>query len=503
MPGGISNSSRTRTFSQKLVHGSVSTYVLSFLMVLISGVAVAGPAGYTIQVAALTDKKQLEPFQGEVTRATGLQVFVQARSNNLRTPEAVCVGKFRNYGEAWAFKNAMLAANINGIKEAFITPYESDDSELPPLNQLCPLLPFNLTGLGSLSMESIASEEFQRSLVEVTIPGVTDVSGTVDSDAVMQGPAANSKENLLAAGFRGTKNSEAAKALDSFLQAYPSDPAGNKVRLRLARRIMARKEFGRARELLAVVQAQGNSEEKAKVHLIGAYLPGHESGSMATWKSFSALADDQSLSAQIRVHAMWRAAAAAHAAQELTSSVLAFKQLSLVLKHPADRWEAEVELAGLYFELVGREKGNWQDVVNACESIRRASDAPKKCRATASLMHMEAQYYAGHTEIALNECVGFLVEFSDFRREYTSALVWRGVLLAELNRDDAAVLALRKVLDLNITSQDKFGNHEPQARAAFWLAHLSSKKGDSSAAEQYRSYIRSSYPKSSEALKLK
>jgi hypothetical protein len=304
---------------------------------------------------------------------------------------------------------------------------------------------------------------------------------------------------LLSAGYQAPKNTSGILALESFLAKEPNSTEANGAKLRLTRRLLAKKQYDRAYELLGDVLKGGSSLEKQKARMLYAYVQSAERGPGAGQRAFVQIAKDESLDKATRLHALRQVAANAHVAQDMTSAVLAFKQLGVIAPTAAERADARLEHAGLAFELVGRQKGTWDEVLVLCSEVAAMSGASRQTIATARLMHLEAQFYLGKYALALQECDALLSSHRDVRREWITVLVWKGVLLTKLGRSSEAESVLQSVLSEDIADSDKFGNHEPKARAAYWLAHLAVLRGDTVSRDTYCDIIKRDYPQSIEA----
>jgi len=337
------------------------------------------------------------------------------------------------------------------------------------------------------------------SFVSVNSPGV---SSEIDQSTLEKAAASMTRQELLSVGLHGKKNSKGIEALEYFLLKNPEDPASNAARLRLSRRLLAKGDFAKVKELLSRVALSGTAEEKEKAKLINAYGAASEKGARQGFEIFGALASDQTLTPELRSHAMRLAAGHAHAAREYTTAVLAFRQLEAEAPSLAEREEAALQLCGLQVELVGRGKGDWPEAILSCEDLANRPGVSRQIKATAELMRFECLSHSGRTKEALAACESYLKEYTDIGREYVSASTWYGVLLVKSGRREEAVEALKGVLELEVNPADKFGGHEPKARAAYWLAFLALQRDDMASRDNYINYIKTTYPQSLEAQKL-
>ena len=427
-----------------------------------------------------------EKFESETCK-----VFIRKQESQLGKSYQVLVGPFDSYMDAWA-TNRSLPTEFP--TDRFIDKWgmESVQSDLPRASTPRLVPPIKLT---APSMRQVEPGEF----VSVAIPALKPYAYSIEDGLDV---SSLNREDKLSVGFLGKKNSHGVEALESFLREYPSDSFVNTAKIRLARRLMAQKRFADSEKLLGEVIVGGGAEERNKALLILAYVKNSTKGYHEGYAAFLAIAQDLALDGSVRSHALRMAAGSAHAAQEYTSSVLTFRQLENEAFSLPERREAKVQLCGIQMELVGRAKGNWGEVIASCDAICDDPEFEHEFKATANLMRFEAMFHAGYIEDALVECRKHLELFPDVRREFVSAVTWHGALLVHANQKEEAKKVLKRVLEMEIASKDKFGGHEPKARAAYWLAFIALQEANFSERDRYVDYLRTNFPKSPETNKI-
>lgn len=320
-----------------------------------------------------------------------------------------------------------------------------------------------------------------------------------DSALLGRDRASLSADELIAVGFDAPRNPDGVPALEDFLQRHPSHPKRQLANLRLARRLMGRKDFDGVRAALSEVSSEGSDSEKAMAKILTAYARLYEGPYEDAYTAFCEVACDPTLSDDIRTDAMQRAAGAAYADRNLVEAFRSYSQLQDAPVSATLRAEAAKELAGVAFEIKAiKGEGDWEEVRAYCQRAAAMEGASRSVRATSELMYLETYF----NENRLEECLGlaetFAGEYSDVRREWMLARVWKGVCLAKLGRFSEADQSLAPLLSEPLADDEKFGGQEPLAKAAYWLAWTAMQQGDTAARDRYLTYLETNYPESSE-----
>lgn len=417
-------------------------------------------------------------------------LIIRTEELPLKPRYRVVFGPFNSYMDAWATHQYLPATFPEG---RFITEW-TEDSNARPLKTASPV---ELVARISTALpQTLAPDPVY--FVTPQVPGLSPVPDNQSEQANIM--TASSKE-LLSVGFQAKTNSEGASALKTFLQTNPNDALANAARIRLARRLLAQKDYRGARALLTEVLSSGSLEERKKARLVAAYVENSSSGSEAGYAAYLAVAKDTSLEPELRSHALRLAAGTAHAANAYTSAVLAYRQIASEAPSHPERHEAQLQLIGLQIELVGRGKGTWDEVISSCNALCDDALVAREIKATANMMRFETMFHAGYKAEALAACEAHLRLYPDIRREYIAAKTWYGALLVYAGRREEAKTVLHEVLDMDISKGEKFGSHEPKARAAYWLGFIAAQAGDASVQQYYVHYITSKFPHSTEAQK--
>jgi len=465
---------------------------------VISGVAglqeVAAEALFGVQLQAFPVSERAEGLLSAL-KSTTAPLFVKEDPLGAEAAFKVILGPYGSYMDAWAVSQS-LPSSFPGKR--FIVELEEDSSRSRSAGKgpekVAPAFA-SLPRVDKLTQEAPDAASFVMITVAEPVAELTP-------EVLKKSAASMARPELLAVGFQGKSNGQGIEALERILAQKSQDPVANAARLRLSRRLLARKEFARVQELLEMVSSSGTADEKAKARMIKAYADSSRLGQKAGFEIFSDIASDESLPVALRSHAMRIAAGHAHASQSYTTAVLAFRQIESEAPSAAERSEASLQLCGLQVELVGRGKGKWAEAIRSCEELAARPGISREIKATADLMRFECFSHSGQNDKALAACENYLKQYPDIRREFVSASVWYGVLLVHAGRREEAAEALKSVLELEISSSDKFGSHEPKARAAYWLAFLALQRDDLEDRDHYVNYIKTELPESLEASRL-
>lgn len=389
---------------------------------------------FTVQLAAFPDAQAAQKMRDEINSTTA-PVFVREDPAVPKAPYKVCLGRFSTYMDAWAVKTALPGSYPRGFIASI--PTTADVSTLIGIDENSDDFP--VTGVfpfESLPAQSNPLTGFTGDVAsdpkEFVSVGIPEDSIALTSALTDQPTESLTRQELLVLGSKAKNNTVGTQALSRFLNENPGDPDTNAVRLRLARRLLAKEEFAKVKENLSQVKANGSAMEKRKARVITAYLAGMEKGRRAGFSAFKKLADDTNLPAKLRSHAMSRAARHAHAAHEYTTAVLAYNQIirqSPVLK---ERMEARLERCAAMFELVRRGKGEWPEVIAACGALKIRAGAPEAVRMGASLMEFEAHRFANEFEKSYALGKAFLDEWGEDPKAYEQSRLRRYINTARL-----------------------------------------------------------------------
>lgn len=437
-------------------------------------------AAWFIQAGAYDTPQEAAAVQATLQKSCS-PVNVQVRDGN--KPYKVLVGQFSSYADVYSHKQKLK----QGFPaDAFIT---SGTGTAAPVTNVLPIEhPFSGPALDA----SDASQYW-------TLGGFSNDPEPPAELADMPASVLD-RDQLLQAGLSVAKHPfTGVQPLEEFLKRFADDADADKVRLRLARVYGRGSNVGRAEALLKKVLRDGTPEARAMARFIGAHGQVNRHQMNEAYEAFRSIANDGSLPGVLRVQAMWRAAACAHSQQRYPESFLCYQYLAENLSDPAQVAEARVQMAGLMFELVLRQKGSWDEVRNVCRLVADDPQSPRGNRATAELMYLETFYEQHRYEEAVALADKYISDFSDVKRESYVATVWKGLCLYNLNRVDEAKAPLEEVANADISLGDKFGNSEPAARAAIWLAHIADKQGNPVERQKWADHIQRQYPDGPEA----
>jgi len=404
------------------------------LFAVIGAVVVEEKAGaqttatqYTIQLGAFPSESAASAFSNQVNTLQ-TPVFVRSVSGQTENSYKVCLGQYPTYMDAWVVKSALPASHSAG----FITKIDeqSTQSEIS-------------TYLGTIGDPVPAAELFEplpaAALVTSATNPVEFVSIAVPEESVVLTPELVEKPTdemnrteLLGVGIKTKQNDKGTSALGHFLGEYTQDSARKAAKLRLARRLMQKKDFQGAKAELTQLEAQGTAAEKRKARVVKAYIEGAEKGRGAAFEAFKGLANDTALPADLRSHAMRQAAQNALAARNYTSGVLALNQIIREAPSLQERLDARLERCGAMFEMVTRGKAKWPEVIAECSALKSEAGAPDVVRAGAALMEFEARRFQEDFGESYALGKAFLEQWGENPKAYESNTMRRYVNTARL-----------------------------------------------------------------------
>ena len=450
---------------------------------------------YSLEAGAYPTESEAKARQEKLQQQMG-PVVVREMTESKSVRYEVLVGEFATESRAWVYRAKSDDRVTSGWR---IVKWESQETFLPP-PQLPVEKPFNLeklpvrAGATSATLTTSLADYQASHTVSALLTAVGLGVGVAPTDTLLAKPAAQmTKDELFSVG-RDATSDVAVPALERFLSEYPNDAAANSARIRLARRLMARREFDRVEALFERVKATGSYEQKYLAALFQVYGRSRRDGQAASLEQYRALANDAAAPPGVRWDAMRRVAGTAHAIKDYPTAWLAFEQIAETSPDPAAAAEARMGLAGLAFELTGRGKGQWDEVRQYCDEVTSDPNAPRNVRATAALMHLETRFNETAYEQMLKEIEKLLASYSDSVRETSMALIWKGIGLIRLDRLAESEEVFKTLLRMEIPDNEKFANKEPHAKAAYWLAWLAMQKRDNAARDQHLRYLRDNYP---------
>lgn len=416
---------------------------------------------------------------------------------------ALMAGEFPSYPDAWAYAGILAEGTARGAKAVTIEDAVKSHRRTKSVqmtkagieeNILPVVMPF-------LSEDEVAAEA-QKNFASGKSMGEEKSAPTITEKPPAELLAKTvdllTKQELLVVGMNAPKNTQGVPALERFLVENPTDEQANATRLRLARRLLGRKDFARVRELLATVKSGGTNQEKAAATLFSAYADVPEPGKDA-YNGFKAIANDASASPAMRREARLRVANIYHGRKKPATSWLAFRQIERD-QNSAQQTEAKVQLAGLAFEIVKDHggEGTWSEVRSFCDTVTDSANAPPDTKATAALMKLETHFEEGDMDACLAGVEDFLALYPETpKREVAMARLWRGIALTKKGDFAAAKAALNGVTELPLTAADKFRGKEPHAIAYAWLGWIAKRENNAVELQRVLAALDQEFPSNS------
>lgn len=451
----------------------MKSFAAGTFALMMAGSAAAAPV-YTIRLQSFGSQAEADAAKGGF-EGTFSPLWVQQEETSGTMTFAVMAGEFPSYPDAWAYSKNFSpgaapdarAAIIQDASKSARTVKSTAETNVLPIE-----MPFlseeELATTASKSAASPVKADEAKSLV---------ASEPVPAELLSKSAASMTKQELVAVGMNASKNAQGVPALERFLSENPNDVQANQARLRLARRLLGRKDIAGARQLLETVKSSGADSEKSSARLIEAYVDLADSAK-DPFNSFRAIANDPSVSPASRRDARLRIANAYHSKKNPATSWLAFRQIERD-SNTAQQTEAKVQLAGLAFELAGSGKGSWPDVRKFCDAVTTSQNAAGDAKATAALMKLETYFEEGNMDSCLAAIDAFLAQYPTTpRREVAMAKLWKGIALTKKNNFAAAKPALAEVTQLPLDAADKFKGKEPHAIAYAWLGWIAKKESN-------------------------
>jgi tetratricopeptide (TPR) repeat protein len=451
---------------------------LAALLVLLSAGTLEAASVYTIKPRAEAVSALVQAGEAQGAAAT-------AQAGQAEGLPSLLTASFSSGAEAWVAMKSLPPDQASGLE---IVAAESPSSApVTSISGLVAVKPFR-------SVPPPAFEKLTDSLKRLGAAPTGEVA-----QALKDKPTAQlSRSELLAVGTNAA-NAEGVPALERFLAENPEAPEANSARLRLARRLMGRKDYAKVGETLAAIQGPPGSEEREVANYLSAYNRLYKDGNKAALPEFLAVANSETAPSAIRHDAMRVVAAAYHSDKDYRNSWLAFEDIAEASGDPEMVGDAKVELAGLAFELCLNGKGTWDEVRGFCNRVLEAESFPAAKKATAALMRAETYYYEGNLDEAILQMDSVTSTYSANKREASMAALWKGIFLTQQKKYSQAEEVLTAVGQMELKDAEKFAKKDPKAIALTWLTHIAEQQGDAPKAQAYATMLIQDFPNSTEA----
>lgn len=479
-----------RAFS---LFAGISQRAVFFVAVLIVSSASFAVPVYSIQLYWCDDA------EAELRRAQfsslGSPVYVRSDPNTSGKSK-ILAGNFTCYAQAWCYKQR-LSAQLPA--DAFIYQWES--STAPIEKNVFGCGPVHCTDLftGAEKYDVSSASQSTTDTLEADLQKAgLDPLPAPDPALLTKAVTEMTRDELLAVGLNAADDTTGIMSLAHFLDRFSSDEAVGRAKLRLARRLLHRREFDVAGRLLSQAYQQGTPRERSIAHLYHAYGSYFSGKPSEACESFSSLASATTASVGIRRDALERAGVIAQSLGDYGKAWLTFEQLEECAATGPQAAEARLQLAGIAFELAGRQKGTWSEVKGLCNAVKEVAGARKQQHATSDLMLLEMRLNDSDTSLTLQAANEFLSTYEGVRREYFTALLYRATLLCRLKKFADAANDFRRILGERFSRDDKFAAARPRAEAACWMVSIYKQWNDEAKANEMLNLLRREFPNSSE-----
>jgi hypothetical protein len=294
-------------------------------------------------------------------------------------------------------------------------------------------------------------------------------------------------EQILQKGGNTIDIDEAISILEFGIQKYGSSDLGNKIRLRLMRKYLAKKDFTKCVEILDYVKTNGIPEDHARVLLLESYLEYKKGNRDLALGKFQDSTKDLNLSQADRLDAGMRVAAIYHVKRDYPSSYLAYHQIALSNSPVNVKAFSEMYLLALEMELSRSQKGKLEECIKYADNIcAKYPNAPRQILSTARLMQLECHYWLKQYDNTLELIAKHRKDFPEEKRENWSTVYWEGCALGRLGRYDEAVQPFMAYRDMDLPPKKFFAGKNPRMASADWLSWLYNQMGDKEKSEYWR-----------------
>jgi len=294
-------------------------------------------------------------------------------------------------------------------------------------------------------------------------------------------------EQILQKGGNTSDIDQAINVLEFGIQKFGTSDLGNKIRLRLMRKYMAKKDFSKCAEILDYVKTNGIPEDRARALLQESYLEYKKGNRDIALGKFQDNTKDPNLPPVDRLDAGMRVAAIYHVKRDYPSSYLAYHQIALSNSPVNVKAFSEMYLLALEMELSRSQKGKLEECIKYADAIcAKYPTAPLQILSTTHLMQLECHYWLKQYDKTLELISKHRQDFPDEKREKWSTVYWEGCALGRLGRYDEAVQPFMAYRDMDLPPDKFFAGKNPRLSSADWLSWLYNQMGDKEKSEYWR-----------------
>lgn len=443
---------------------------------------------YAVQFGAFDTETAAQSLAGEFI-GRGFAPVVAIERGEGPLPWKVWWGNFETLAEAKAWQHLAAAHLPEG---AFIA---ADEQPRPWFRVKAPIaLPLSEAWLSSLTPDL----EYQTDY-DPAPPAPAEAAALLAAADLSQLNA----DQILLKGTHTRNLDESIAILENGIHRFGAQPEGAALRLRLARKLMAKGDYARSDALLAEVRQSGPPAERAKADWVAAYSAHRQKRLEESLQQFKACAALPDLPAVDRMDAVLRVATIIHHRgetkttnppnEDMFESWFYYRQLGESGAPENVLAFCALQRLGLEMELAWREKGRLDEcVLLAQRSLARYPLASPRIRATFRLMELECEFYLGrriefdsagvylgstpeskakyNTTIALAQALRR--DMPTELRENLSSYYFEALAQAHMNNYEEAISLLEIVMNQDIPDYAQFGGTDKKIECGKWLAFL-------------------------------
>lgn len=302
-------------------------------------------------------------------------------------------------------------------------------------------------------------------------------------------------EQIYQQGSYTTNRDEAIAILEHGIEKYGSSDWGNKLRLRVARKYLAKKDYAKVDELITLVKSVGTSEDDAMAGWVRAYALNSQKKPDEALSAFIDCCNDSALPAKERLDAAMRIAALHHAQRHQQASYVAFRQIRDAAVPNNVKTFCDMQMMGLEMELARSDKGELLECISyASDILARYPNGSPKVLATARLMALECDYYLGNYTSSIQSANSLILDYPSELRESYTGLYWAGLASSKLGDLDGAIAYFKRIHEKNLAKSNVFPGMDIRALSLREMGRAYSAKGSSALGEHYYQLQSELYP---------
>jgi len=252
---------------------------------------------------------------------------------------------------------------------------------------------------------------------------------------------------------------EAIRILEQGIQKYDGGEWGAEMRLRLARKYLAKRQYDKCLELVNSVKSTAWPLFSSRARWVEAYILNSQGKTEEALDQFMNCVNDPVLPPRDRLDSAFRIAAIHHVKYQFYSSYMTYNQILQSSSAGNVKFFCEMELLGLEMELSRRGKGNLEECISLAGDILRryqGKNVPPKISAVIQLMRLECHYWLKQYDQAISLAESLAEAFPLERREAFTALYWAGRACYDKGLNQEALDFFQKVEEAQLKDREVF-----------------------------------------------